>query len=418
MNKILISSEYLTQTGFATVCENIADMLKHNNEVAIVDYSRKHDHFFRTNGVVFMGNPNPEEDRWAINKILELIDSFDTLFIINDIWNIDEILESIKKSGKKLPKIVIYFPVDAKGHMGHWYKHMDIVSSIVTYTQFAKDVAAEAMRSDFADRKIADEIIDRISIIPHGINRQHYYRIEDKNSIRREAFGTDKYDDAFIVLNANRNQPRKKLDITIKAFAQYLKTAKVDSYLYMHCAILDCYIDVYNYAKRVGIQDNLILSCPLENPHYRPSLSNEQMNLLYNACDVGINTSLGEGWGLCSVEQASLGVPQIVPNHSACAEIFTKSEANFIECPTELVMNNIMTVGKLADVNSASYQIYLMSDYIYRSKKAAISFEKFNADCYSWEEDIADAWITIFDNLKDTTIHEQLVSNHQKSTIL
>jgi glycosyltransferase involved in cell wall biosynthesis len=142
------------------------------------------------------------------------------------------------------------------------------------------------------------------------------------------------------------------------------------------------------------------------------------MNLLYNACDVGINTSLGEGWGLCSVEQASLGVPQIVPNHSACAEIFTKSEANFIECSTELVMNNIMTVGKLADVNSAAYQIYLMSDDIYRSKKAAISFEKFNADCYSWEEDIADAWIAIFDNLKDTTIHEQLVSNHQKSTIL
>jgi hypothetical protein len=77
-----------------------------------------------------------------------------------------------------------------------------------------------------------------------------------------------------------------------------------------------------------------------------------------------------------------------------------------------------MTVGKLADVNSAAYQIYLMSDDIYRSKKAAISLDKFNADCYSWEEDIADAWIAIFDNLKDTTIHEQLVSNHQKSTTL
>lgn len=400
MSKVLISSEYLTQTGFATVCENIADIIKNTHEVAIVDYSRKHDHFFRTNGVVFMGNPNPKEDRWAVTKILEMIEQFDIFFIINDIWNIDQILQLLKESGKKLPHIVIYFPVDAKDHMGYWYRHMDIVSCIVTYTQFAKNVAAEAMRNDFADRKVADEIIDRISIIPHGINTSHYHHVEDKNYIRRELLGTDKYEDAFIVLNANRNQPRKKLDITMRAFAQYLKTAKVTSYLYMHCALVDCYIDIYRFAQKLRISEYLILSCPIDKPNYRPSLSYQDMNLLYNLCDVGINTSLGEGWGLCSVEQASVGVPQIVPNHSACAEIFTKDEANFIECPTDIVMRDVMTTGKLADVNSAAYQIYLMSDDIYRSRKAKMSHSKFTNDCYSWDFEIADAWNSIFDNLK------------------
>ena len=114
MNKILISSEYLTQTGFATVCENIADMLKHNNEVAIVDYSRKHNHFFRTNGVVFMGNPNPEEDRWAINKILELIDSFDTLFIINDIGNHIIFSKTIFNFSYAFIRNIISFKVNVK----------------------------------------------------------------------------------------------------------------------------------------------------------------------------------------------------------------------------------------------------------------------------------------------------------------
>jgi glycosyltransferase involved in cell wall biosynthesis len=43
---------------------------------------------------------------------------------------------------------------------------------------------------------------------------------------------------------------------------------------------------------------------------------------LYNACDVGITTSMGEGWGLVSFEHGAAGAAQIVPDHSACAEIW------------------------------------------------------------------------------------------------
>ena len=46
------------------------------------------------------------------------------------------------------------------------------------------------------------------------------------------------------------------------------------------------------------------------------------MNLLYNACDVGINTAMGEGWGLVSFEHGAAGAAQIVPNHTACTEIW------------------------------------------------------------------------------------------------
>jgi D-inositol-3-phosphate glycosyltransferase len=46
------------------------------------------------------------------------------------------------------------------------------------------------------------------------------------------------------------------------------------------------------------------------------------LNLLYNACDVGINTSMGEGWGLVSFEHGAAGAAQIVPDHSACAEVW------------------------------------------------------------------------------------------------
>jgi hypothetical protein len=41
-----------------------------------------------------------------------------------------------------------------------------------------------------------------------------------------------------------------------------------------------------------------------------------------NACDVGINRAMGEGWGLASFEHAAAGAAQVVPNHTACSEIW------------------------------------------------------------------------------------------------
>ena len=395
--KILISAEYLAFTGFSTVCENICEILKDDYDITIIDYSRHHDYIFNANGVTFTGNPkSASEDRFGVDKIIRVMGGYDYLFFINDIWNIDEMLTSIRLSEKPFPKIVIYFPVDARDHFGYWYKNLDIVTSIVTYTGFAKEVISEAVYRDFGDKSHAEKLVSNISVIPHGINRYDFQKIDDKVSVRRELFKSKKFDNVYIVLNSNRNQPRKKLDITMRAFASYLKTAKVDSYLYMHCAIVDSSIDIYGYARRIGIADNLILSVPLENPTKKPNVDAHTMNLIYNACDVGINTSLGEGWGLCSVEQASVGVPQIVPNHSACAEIFSQREANFIDCPTDIVMDNIMTVGALPSVDSAAQQIRLMSDIDYRLEKASNSYSKFSLTAYSWAGNILDAWLLIF----------------------
>jgi glycosyltransferase involved in cell wall biosynthesis len=58
------------------------------------------------------------------------------------------------------------------------------------------------------------------------------------------------------------------------------------------------------------------------NPLAEGVVSDDDLNLLYNACDVGINTAMGEGWGLVSFEHAATGAPQVVPDHTACREIW------------------------------------------------------------------------------------------------
>jgi D-inositol-3-phosphate glycosyltransferase len=48
----------------------------------------------------------------------------------------------------------------------------------------------------------------------------------------------------------------------------------------------------------------------------------EQLNKVYNAVDIGVNTCIGEGWGLVNTEHAATGVAQLVPDHTSLKEIF------------------------------------------------------------------------------------------------
>ena len=51
----------------------------------------------------------------------------------------------------------------------------------------------------------------------------------------------------------------------------------------------------------------------------------EHLNLIYNAVDVGITTSNGEGWGLVPFEHALCRKPQVVPDHTSCRDIWKNS---------------------------------------------------------------------------------------------
>jgi hypothetical protein len=48
----------------------------------------------------------------------------------------------------------------------------------------------------------------------------------------------------------------------------------------------------------------------------------EKLNQVYNSADIGINTCIGEGWGLVNTEHAATGVAQLVPDHTSFKEIF------------------------------------------------------------------------------------------------
>ena len=71
----------------------------------------------------------------------------------------------------------------------------------------------------------------------------------------------------------------------------------------MHSGVVDSFIDTSEMAKRLNIVNRLIITTRLSGPQ---QVSIERLNAIYNSSDVGINTSLGEGWGLCLEENTPI----------------------------------------------------------------------------------------------------------------
>src|SRR4030095_6152956 len=72
-----------------------------------------------------------------------------------------------------------------------------------------------------------------------------------------------------------------------------------------------------------------------------------QLPLIYSALDVQVTTTLGEGWGLTTMEGMACGTPQIVPDWAALGEWATP--ALKVPCSLQLAHPGINTVGALPD---------------------------------------------------------------------
>jgi D-inositol-3-phosphate glycosyltransferase len=380
-------------TGFSKVSTSIFKFLP------------KADYDLRVIGVNYLGDPSPLPypvfpanlggDVYGVNRIGELTENWtpDIIFILNDAWIIKNYLVEIKKvfAKKVMPKIVLYTPVDAEDHDPKWYVDFPLASKIVTYTEFGKKVIEKA----------APELM--VDIIPHGVDHQDFFDITEvhpevtRRMIKQELY-PDREDflDSFVVLNTARNQPRKKLDITIKAFAEFSKNKPENVKLYLHAGVQDNgHINILEMANRCGLGERIIVTNTENGPQHVPTAL---LNLIYNATDAGINTSLGEGWNLPCMEHSVTGAPQIVAGHSALKELYSDCGL-LIPAKIPWTQDKIQTTGYLVTIEDTAQALEtLYSDTILYNSCAYRCKTKFNQPMYDWSV-ISGQWDTLFKSI-------------------
>jgi glycosyltransferase involved in cell wall biosynthesis len=118
--------------------------------------------------------------------------------------------------------------------------------------------------------------------------------------------------DTFIFLNLNRNQERKRPDLTIIGYVWFLaRNPDAKVHLYMG-NVRDETFDLAKIFDAECVNNGIQRDPEKYMTLNSKAFTDAEVHNLYAACDVGVNTCQGEGFGLCQYEHAMYGKPQIV----------------------------------------------------------------------------------------------------------
>jgi len=319
--KILWVADFAAMTGFGRVSGAVLPRLKDDFEFVVlacnwhgdpVEEQKEFKMYPASNR--FQQAPFGEE---RIREIVEREEP-DIVFSLNDPWIVSDQYRRIEDlHQQKKFKFVGYLTMDSYNWLGGIDPHINNWDALVAFTEFG---AYEFVKAG---------IQIPIAVIPHGLDTSLFYPMDKKDARKRLGLS----EDIFICLNGNRNQFRKRMDITISGFAKFA-VGKPDAQLYMHCGLKDMGWDLMplfgREMQKQGLDPNgrIIMTANTAGP---PNVSVEMLNWIYNAADVGINTTKGGGWELVNFEHAACRVAQVVPNHTSCKEIF-EGYGKLIDC--------------------------------------------------------------------------------------
>jgi glycosyltransferase involved in cell wall biosynthesis len=130
-------------------------------------------------------------------------------------------------------------------------------------------------------------------------------------------------------------------------------------------------------ARALGLADCVLFTNKQDEP---PEATDEQINEIYNACDIGINTADHEGWGLVAFEHAATGSPQILTDTNNNREIWG---------------TNALLVGQRGTCVSFAEALTELADPDVRYDMGAKALAHARSHERSWER-VVDEWLDIF----------------------
>jgi len=391
-------------TGLTRVMHSIMRRLADRHEIHYlgIGYSGE---TVRDRGLTIYPTNAKGGDAFAAFQAKTLIETInpDLVVILQDIWYFEHYLRILGPYRDRL-KIACYIPLDGRIRNEDDAAPFEQADRVVVYTDFARK-EFEGAFDRLREKRGAGEF-PAVDVIPHGVDRSRFHPFPEllqtsfaspgRAEAKRKVFaGLEDFADSFIVLNASRFDKRKRIDVTIGGFARFAAGKPANVRLCLHHAILGEAEknQIGSLIGRFEIEDRVHL-----NPLAGGVVDDAKLNLLYNACDVGITTSMGEGWGLVSFEHGAAGAAQIVPDHSACAEIWSGRAEMIPPARRYIPEFSTLEMGEVSVEGTAQALNNLYYDPQRRQQLAQAAFEAAQNPDYSWEA-IAERFDRLFGEL-------------------
>lgn len=348
---------------------------------------------------------DPLRDRYGLGIFNQQCEEFrpDLVWSTGDIWMcyhtaIYEAADSFKS--------IWYAPIDSEGMLdqvktGPHYmaEYIDVKSSlerfslIVGQTKFACNV----INTQLGKEKSSDFIYP-------GYDAENIYPLpeEKRKEFRKILTGKE---DSYLVSFISRNGMRKN---PLGAMEGFLKAEIPNSYMYMHCPLLE---DMgYDLKKAVGLfkaDSKIILS---DIPPGK-GLSRSVINRIYNASHIHLLPSSREGFGMTYLEAAAAGIPSIYTDAN-CAKEFGP-----------MIGRGVQPVAKTWDIWTHSINQIVSADdiakelkWLYEHPEEAANFSKSGvqfASEHTWEK-FCSHWDEIVEKKIDVRTNRAFVSPHDK----
>lgn len=397
--KILAYSDaVIAGTGFGTVAKHVLrglyDSGKYEIDQLAINYNGE---FFNRELYPYQLSParlQDPNDPYGAKTFIQMVaqGNYDFIWVLNDTFvvhgvaaEIEKVFQARKSAGKKIPKIIFYYPVDCKV-LPSFGGMLTLADWNVAYCQFGFEETKKAM----------PEVISRTSIINHGVDVNSFTALPpDVRKNLRHKFLNVTDPNTFVLINVNRNSVRKQLAHTILAFREFRKEVP-NSKLYLHTAAKDTTIDLTAAVKDLGLSTKTDVMFPVGYAASKP-FPIPLLNNLYNCADAFITTTLGEGWGLTHVEAMSAGVPVICPDNTTFPEQLDGGNRGYMYPCKDLTWidnSGYRPVGRIEDIVNTMKTAY-EDIKAHRDGDKTLAALKY-AHSLEWKK-LAPAWVELFD---------------------
>ena len=316
--KVLALADAGCSTGFGRVMHAIGERLvEKGHEVSVLAVNYTGD-FVDTTMKLYRADRFTSTDTYGQSRILEMLGAVepDVVFMLNDPQVILQHLFENRFDPERIllqyRPIISYVPCDGVNLPPVWTTMVPKATNMVAMSEWGQ--------SQYPGSKM----------VYHGVDTDQFWPVTERHitvstgevlkSKRdcRKAFGMDP--DGFIVGRIDSNSGRKDFAATWKALVPFMRRNS-DVQMWFHC-------DETNPGSGVNLPMLFTREPDVSaDRFFFPKLfrggqgwPQQDLNALYNAFDIFISTSRGEGFGLTLAESLACSVPVIAQNISAIPE--------------------------------------------------------------------------------------------------
>lgn len=319
MAKVLWFGDAGCHTGFGRVTHSIGERLvDKGHDVHVVAFNYRGD-YYPTRLKLYRPDLIVGSDIWGMSRVVELLAKVepDVVFMLHDAnLLISMLFENRWDKDRWLLQyapIITYVPVDGYDLPPVWPKVLTEVTDVHAMSKFGQN--------QYPGSKL----------VYHGVDSDTFYPVSDKRPItlsngtvcysKSDCKKALNYDpNGFLVLRVDKNSGRKDFASTWKALVPVMKRHK-DIQVHFHCESKDASSGVFMQAMFSRDEET-------KSRFFLPDLHNsfigwseQDLNCLYNAADLFVSTSRGEGFGLTLAESLAAEVPVVAQNVSAIPEV-------------------------------------------------------------------------------------------------